>query len=243
MPDPAFSDPRLTALYDAFEGERTDLDFYAALVERHGARRVLDVGCGTGTFACRMARRGLDVVGLDPAEASLDVARRKDGAQKVRWILGDAASVPPLGFDLAMMTGNVAQVFLTDDEWSGVLSAIGSALRPAGHLVFETRDPDKEAWRSWNRAQTDRRIEVAGIGAVRSWCEVTKVDGPRVAFRWTYEFETDGVVLVSDSTLRFRSRAEIARSLGEAGYSIEEVLDAPDRPGREFVFVAGRPAT
>lgn len=85
-----------------------------------------------------------------------------------------------------------------------------------------------------------RRSHVPGIGPVKTWCDITKVDQPFVSFRWTFEFEADGAMLISDSTLRFRSRAEIERSLERAGYAVEEVLDAPDRPGLELVFVARR---
>jgi hypothetical protein len=53
-------------------------------------------------------------------------------------------------------------------------------------------------------------------------------------------FEADGSVETSDSTLRFRSRPEIASSLREAGFAVEDVRDAPDRPGRELVFIARR---
>jgi hypothetical protein len=55
-------------------------------------------------------------------------------------------------------------------------------------------------------------------------------------------FGSDGAVLTSDSTLRFRSREELADSLAAAGLAVEEVRDAPDRPGREFVFIARRAA-
>jgi len=62
-----------------------------------------------------------------------------------------------------------------------------------------------------------------------------------VTFRSTFEFESDGAVLTSDSTLRFRTRDELTNSLSEAELSVREVRDAPDRPGREFVFIAQRP--
>jgi hypothetical protein len=48
-------------------------------------------------------------------------------------------------------------------------------------------------------------------------------------------------VLTSDSTLRFRARDEVEATLIEQGYVVDEVRDAPDRPGRELVFFASRP--
>jgi hypothetical protein len=69
--------------------------------------------------------------------------------------------------------------------------------------------------------------------------EVTWVSLPFVSFRCTYRFD-DGAVITSDSTLRFRSREEVGSSLAANGYRVVEVRDAPDRPGREFVFIAER---
>lgn len=245
MTDPIFAEPRLAAVYDAFDGPRDDLAPYVALAEQHGVRSALDIGCGTGTFACLLADRGIEVVGVDPAAASLDVARRKPGAERARWVHGDALSsklsLPPLQVDLVTMTANVAQVFLDDGAWAATLRAARAALRPGGRLVFESRRPERQAWREWDRQRSLRRVVVPGTGAVETWVEVTDVRAGRVSFRWTFGFEADGAVLTSDSTLRFRSEAELARSLVEAGFSVEEVRDAPDRPRAELVFVAGRP--
>ena len=76
MPDAIFENPRLAEIYDPLDPDRSDLDVYVAMAEELGARSVLDIGCGTGTFACMLADRGLSVTGVDPAEASLAVARR-----------------------------------------------------------------------------------------------------------------------------------------------------------------------
>ncbi|CAM5435855.1 Class I SAM-dependent methyltransferase OS=Streptomyces tendae OX=1932 GN=GUR47_05495 PE=4 SV=1 [Streptomyces tendae] len=76
------------------ETGRGDLVPYLRMAEEFGARSVLDIGCGTGVFAVLLADRGLDVVGVDPAGASLDVARGRPGADRVRWIEGDATSLP-----------------------------------------------------------------------------------------------------------------------------------------------------
>jgi hypothetical protein len=70
--------------------------------------------------------------------------------------------------------------------------------------------------------------------------EVTDVSLPFVSFRDTYRFRADGTVVTSDSTLRFRSRAELETSLVTQGYRVLDVREAPDRPGREFVFIAQR---
>ena len=239
MADAHFEHPRLVALYDPLDPVRADLDYYAALAAEFGARDVLDIGCGTGVLACRLASEGRAVTGLDPALASLEVARRKPFADRVRWIHGTVDALPgEFTADLVTMTGNVAQVFVSDDDWSAVLRAAATVLARGGRLVFETRDPGRRAWAEWNRRDSYLSQAVPGAGTVTAWNDVTDVSGELVTFRTTYAFESDGAVLVSDSTLRFRGREAVARSLTAAGFSVDEVRDAPDRPGREFVFIA-----
>ncbi|WP_344951001.1 class I SAM-dependent methyltransferase [Sphaerisporangium flaviroseum] len=77
MVDATFGHPRLAAIYDALDPDRSDLDAYLAMAEEFGARSVLDIGCGTGVFALLLAERGITVTGIDPARASVDVARGK----------------------------------------------------------------------------------------------------------------------------------------------------------------------
>ena len=242
MADAIFEEPRLAEIYDPLDPDRSDLDAYAAMASEFSASTVLDIGCGTGTFACLLARQGVEVIAVDPAAASLAVARRKPGAGRVRWLHAAATALPALQVDLAAMTGNVAQVFLTGQEWAAALRAVRRALRPGGRLVFESRDPGKKAWLEWDRAHTYRRVIVAGAGPVETWTELTEAAGDLVSFRVTFVFGSDGAVLTSDSTLRFRSRGELVNSLTAAGLVVDEVRDAPDRPGREFVFIARRAA-
>jgi len=239
VPDAKFAHPRLAAVYDTFDGPRDDLNSYLALAEELAADIVLDIGCGTGSLAVLLAAGCRTVVAVDPAEASLTIAKAKDRAAKVRWIHGDATALPPLNADLAVMTGNVAQVFLTDDEWEQTLRGIGAALRPGGHLAFETRRPEYRAWQEWTADTAPVTLDVPGTGMVEQRREVTQVSLPFVSFRNTYRFD-DGAVITSDSTLRFRSREEVESSLAAHGYRVAEVRNAPDRPGREFVFIARR---
>jgi SAM-dependent methyltransferase len=236
--DAIFNDRRLVDIYDPLDPDRSDLDAYLALIDEFGVLSILDIGCGTGTFACLLARRGKVVTGIDPAAASVEVARRKPGAERVRWLVGDATTLPPFQVDLVTMTGNVAQVFLTDEDWVTTLRCTHDVLRPNGLLVFEVRDPAGEEWTEWNRERTCRRVVIPEVGAIDTWVDVTAVNPPFVSFRSTFIFEADDETLVSDSTLRFRGQAEICDALRAANLDTQDVRDAPDRPGREFVFIA-----
>jgi SAM-dependent methyltransferase len=233
VPDPIFTHPRLAAVYDTFDGDRGDLQAYEDIVAELGAHRIFDFGCGTGTLAARLAGSH-DVTGFDPAAASLDIARTKTGT--VTWT-GDLTGLT--GFDLVLMTGNVAQVFLTDDDWHTTLRTLFAVLRPGGFLVFETRRPEYRAWDEWAHRQPQTR-DVPGVGRVEQRFQLTGVRLPLVSFRYTYTFG-DGEVLTSDSTLRFRDRNDLDADLTAAGFRITDVRQAPDRPARERVFLCEKP--
>src|SRR6478672_7202328 len=99
--------------------------------------------------------------------------------------------LPPLSVDLATMTGNVAQVFLTDDEWGATLRGIRAALAPGGRLVFEIRNPDRQAWLDWTRERSHAHTDIPSVGVVESWVDVTDVRGELVSFRWNFVFSAD----------------------------------------------------
>jgi hypothetical protein len=135
------------------------------------------------------------------------------------------------------MTGNVAQVFTTDEAWSATLRGIRGALRPGGVLVFESRRPERRAWEEWQAETGETVYEVPGVGTVRQLPTGFEVALPLVTFSDEFRFE-DGTVLTSTSTLRWRTEEELRASLEAAGLAVEEIRDAPDRPGREFVVIA-----
>ena len=151
-------------------------------------------------------------------------------------------SLPALAVDLATMTGNISNVFLTQQEWLATLAGVYAALRPGGYLVFESVDPAAQPWLGWNRETTYIRREAPDAGMFESWLEVTQVGGDLVSTRRTYVFVADGATLTSEGTRRYPPRTVIEESLISAGFELADVRDAPDRPGLELVFIARKPA-
>lgn len=172
-----------------------DIHGEAELVESllGAGRRVLDAGCGTGRVAIELARRGIDVVGIDADESMLATARAK--APELHWERGDLAdSVLGGPFDLTVLAGNV-MIFLEPGSEGRVLANLAAALRPGGLLVagFSVR-PD---WLSLNRY--DELADEVGLDPVRRWAT------------WDRAPFTDGDYAVSVHRRRRGSRRERTR--------------------------------
>ena len=101
------------------------------LAEPRPADRALDVACGTGIVARRIASRVYRTVGLDLNPAMLDVARAADPT--IEWLAGDAAAmpVPDESFDLVVCQQGLQ--FLPDR--AAGLRELRRALAPGGRLA------------------------------------------------------------------------------------------------------------
>lgn len=242
--DEHYTVPRLVDLYDIENQRGPDTDFYLWLAAELDARRIVDLGCGTGLLTREFAAPGREVFGVDPAGAMLAFAQRQPDAERVHWIEGDAAALGSLDADLLVMTGHVAQVFLTDAEWQTALAAIHASLRPGGVLAFESRNPAARGWEEWNRSDSFAEYE-SPHGPMATWVEVTGVEGTGVRFEGHNVFKATGEVVIVHSQLRFRSRDGLIESLQEAGFTVDHMYgDWQKGPlhddSGEMVFVARR---
>jgi SAM-dependent methyltransferase len=217
-----YVDPRLVALYDLENPRGPDTDFYLRLAAELKAHRIIDLGCGTGLLTRELATNGRQVTGIDPAPAMLEVARSKAGAERVEWIEGDASALGTSQADLVVMTGNVAQVFLEEEEWLATLKAIHAALCPGGYLAFESRNPDDHAWEGWNREASYQQFDSPN-GPMESWLELVRVGDGRVRFEGHNLFTNTGEEVVVSSELRFRSLTELTSSLLKTGFTVEHL--------------------
>ncbi len=248
-PHPEYDDPRLVPLYDRMNRWGRDDDFFLALANETPQARILDLGCGTGRLTLALAGAGHEVTGLDPAQASLDWARSKPGAQRVRWRIGTAADAPAGAFDLVLMTGHVAQVITSAQAWRDVLRQIHRALRPGGRLAFDSRDPAARAWEVWDSAGERERFTLPGGEEVEVWTTLHGVEagetaeGALVTFGGQFFFPATGETVTDTSSLRFRSGAQLRETLEAAGFGTEHVFggwqrEAVGQGSGELVVVA-----
>src|SRR5574338_891782 len=121
------------AQYEAEAAAGNDVHGEANFVCAYEPRSVLDAGCGTGRVGRELARRGIDVAGVDLDAEMLETARRK--APDVAWCEGDLASMDlARAFDVAVAAGNV-MIFLTPGSEARVLENIARHLAPGGRLI------------------------------------------------------------------------------------------------------------
>jgi SAM-dependent methyltransferase len=126
--------------------ERTtrDVDLIWRLLELEPGMRVLDLACGHGRIANRLAERGAQVTGLDATPLFLERARA-DAAERrveVEYVEGDMRSLPwSEHFDRALIWFTSFGYF-GDDENRLVLGEAFRALRAGGRLAVDVHNRD-----------------------------------------------------------------------------------------------------
>jgi trans-aconitate methyltransferase len=151
------------ARYERLAAAGEDVHGEANFVMRFSPTSVLDAGCGTGRVARELARRGVDVAGVDIDEEMLQTARRK--APDLRWQRGDLVSVE-IGrrFSAILVAGNV-MMLLTPGTESAVVANLVRHLEPGGLLIagFQLA-PDRMTIEEY-----DRITAAAGLALIERW--------------------------------------------------------------------------
>src|SRR5437588_5787628 len=105
---------------------------------------LLDLACGTGRMALRMAALGYQVTGVDITSEMIARARQKAAQQAVSidWAVADARTFHlQKQFPFIYMLENVFQFFLTREDQEAMLARVQEHLLPQGCFLFETRNP------------------------------------------------------------------------------------------------------
>jgi SAM-dependent methyltransferase len=111
--------------------------YYERFLEEHGAgRRVLEYGCGPGSFAFFLAERGAEVTGIDISEVAIEQAAARARKERLRGcdfrvMNAEALAFPDGAFDLICGTGILHHL---DLDRAG--AEIARTLKPSGAAIF-----------------------------------------------------------------------------------------------------------
>jgi SAM-dependent methyltransferase len=243
--DDVFEEEFFASLYDHFNTWDVCDDFYLGLAR--GTRgHVLDLGCGTGMLACRIAQEGVSVTGADPAEGMLRVARSRQGSERVSWIKADGQTLRlPLRFDLVYMTGHAFQALLTDDDAVAVLRTVHDHLTEFGRFAFESRNPARRAWLRWTPDKRKLAMTDDYGGIEEFFDAATDAQTGIVDIVHHYRFLDTNNLAVGRSRIRFIHQDDLISLLAAANLTPITWYGDWDRTpitptSREFIVVTRR---
>lgn len=217
-----------------------EIDFYREFASeaRCNQETLLEIACGTGRVAIRLAQDGTNVVGLDLSPQMLEIANKKSqGMPNVRWIPGDMRSFD-LGeiFGLSIIPGHAFQNLNTPQDQVACLACIKQHLKPGGRLVIHLDHQDFswlgellgakgglfEPAEQFRHPQTGQQIQ-----AYRAWSFEPSTQTATCVTSWE-TVAANGEILNRRQTKPVRLhcifRFEMEHLLARTGFSIEAVF-------------------
>ena len=176
----------LSSVYDiVFPVNPAATDFLSRDV--HPGSRILDLACGTGTYALALARKGHFVVGIDLDERMIAEAKRKDPDGAVVFLAGDMLDAGSLcagrTFDLAYCIGNSFVHLPGREQAAAFLSTVHGLLADGGRFIIQIVNFDRVLAnndvilptidRKSDSIILTRRYDIGGDGCVSFVTELT----------------------------------------------------------------------
>lgn len=144
------------ARFDALAAQGVDVHGEVTFVMRFAPGAVLDAGCGSGRVAIELARRGVEVVGVDADSSMIAAARQR--ATNIEWRQADLTDFD-LGraFDVVVMAGNVP-LFTPPGTQAALVAGCARHIAAGGRLVAGF-----SVDRGYGLADYDRDAAAAGL--------------------------------------------------------------------------------
>lgn len=141
------------------------------LFERSAGGRSLELGIGTGRLALPLARRGVEVWGIDSSERIVGQLHSKPGGTEIPLVIGDMADVAVHGlFSLIYVGFNTIFLLPQQEEQVRCFKNVADHLEAGGAFVVEAMVPDDTMY---DRGQ---RIHVHRVDAGSVWLEAARYD-------------------------------------------------------------------
>jgi ubiquinone/menaquinone biosynthesis C-methylase UbiE len=221
--------------------------FVVHVLDLKPGERLLDLACGSGVHARQLARRGIEVVGLDIAPSLVRYCTEQaaaEGLENVTFVEGDMRALPyHEAFD-ALVVLSTSFGFFDHETNQQVLDGIAQAIKPDGQMLLELSDPitfaeQLEHHHSW-------RENPEGVYWTEAWFDPATFTSHGF-FRFT---DNEGVTHLWDDHERVRlyTLPELRQMFAQAGLEISAVyggLWLPPTPygpdcHREMIVVGKR---
>ena len=199
--------------------------FIVNQLRRHGiapGSRLLDAGCGTGSYSIALAELGFKITGIDASSEMIAEAKRKssDAVGQTSFVVGDILRLP-VGLKVdAILCRGVLNDLTADDCRNAVFESFGRALRPRGVLILDVRE--------WQSTVVRKTLDPV-------FMKVVETDKGRLTFRSVTALQpetrclriSENHELVSGSSrrsanydfvMRCWTQGEIIAGLGAAGF-------------------------
>ena len=120
------------------------VDFYYEILKQEGLkpRTAVDLACGTGSVTAILARRGLQVIGVDMSEEMLTVASQKTGDA---WFICQKLQELrlPKAVDLAVCALDSLDYITNPADCREAIRRTYKYLNPGGIFIFDVNTPEK----------------------------------------------------------------------------------------------------
>ncbi len=119
------------------------VEFIVRVLELEPGERLLDLACGSGVHARLLARRGIEVVGLDIAPSLVQYCTAQaatDGLDNVTFVEGDMREMTYRDEFDALVILNTSFGFFDDETNQRVLEGIARAIKPDGRVLLHLSD-------------------------------------------------------------------------------------------------------
>lgn len=212
---------------DSDVASELDAQFIMRALKLAPGTSVLDIGCGAGWHCLALAKRKLQVTGLDSSKAQLMRARQRKDREKssAKFLIGDMRSLPrDRTYDVALCLGTTFGYF-DDEQNRACLLEMREVLNPGGKLVLHVTNRDFQMRilpsRSWWEGRSSLVLDVAEFDGINNRMNINR----NIVFEDGRQFEHKMIV-------RVYSMPELARLVQESGFQLVEISGNRETPGR-----------
>jgi ubiquinone/menaquinone biosynthesis C-methylase UbiE len=240
-----FRDDYLKVYGHMFTAERAgkEASFVAETLKLEAGARVLDLCCGQGRHAVALAKRGLQITGLDLNRDYLELARRAAVAENValETVAADMREIPfSSHFDAIVNMYSSFGYLESEREDLKVLESASRALKPGGQLVLDMLNRE---WALSNYIQNDWHSGADGT----LYIERRELDlaSSRMHVSFTIIDASGGRRESIGHIIRLYTLTEMSRHLESAGMNITAVYGGFEGEEyaigtRRMIIVAGK---